>query len=36
MFEIRYVEFENKDWNYFKVETKNKIIIYINSRSDKR
>ena len=36
MFEIRYVEFENKNWNYFKAKTKNKTIIYINSRSYRR
>lgn len=30
MFEIRYVEFHNKNWNYLKIENKNKTIIYIN------
>ena len=30
MFEIKYVEFENKNWNYLKVEIDDKIIIYIN------
>lgn len=32
MYEVRYINFKNKDWNYLKVIQKNKIIIYVNSR----
>lgn len=32
MYEVKYVSFKNKDWNYLKVIQKDKIIIYVNSR----
>lgn len=32
MFEIKYVEFKNKEWNYLKIKNKNKIIILINKK----
>ncbi len=32
MYEVKYVSFKNKDWNYLKVILKDKIIIYVNSR----
>lgn len=31
-YEIKYVKFQNQEWNYLKVESKDKIIIYINER----
>lgn len=30
MYELKYVSFKNKEWNYLKVIQKYKIIIYIN------
>ena len=32
MYEVRYINFKNKDWNYLKLIQKDKIIIYVNSR----
>lgn len=32
MYEVKYVSFKNKDWNYLKLIQKDKIIIYVNSR----
>lgn len=32
MYEVKYVKFKNKDWNYLKVVRGNKIVIYINNK----
>jgi len=32
MYEVKYVEFKNKKWNYLKVVHNNKVIIYINQQ----
>lgn len=31
-YEIKYVKFQNQEWNYLKIENKDKITIYINER----
>lgn len=33
MYEVKYVEFKNKNWNYLKVVQGNNIIIYINKKT---